>query len=66
VLDVGEESGWQKRRNAHEAVERMVLGNWRPNLFSARGCDKKSAVLDRKQAFSDKKLAFRGRRWVVR
>jgi hypothetical protein len=45
----------------------MILGNWRVNLVSARGNDKKSAVADMKQAFSDKKMPFRhsvpGVRW---
>jgi hypothetical protein len=63
---VGEEPGWKKRRNAHEAVEPMILGNWRVNLYSGRGGDKKSAVSDRKQAFSDIKMAFRHLYWLVR
>jgi hypothetical protein len=63
---VGEESGGQEGRNAHDKVERMVLGNWRLDLCRARGFDKKSGVFDRKQAFSDKKMPFRHLRGVVR
>jgi len=55
---VGEEPGGQERRNAQVAIARMVLGNWRQKLGSARGNDKKSAVFDTKQAFSDKKTPF--------
>jgi hypothetical protein len=48
------------------AIARMVLGNWRQKLVSARGNDKKSAVFDTKQAFSDKKTPFWGLRMPVR
>jgi hypothetical protein len=63
---VGEEPGGQERRNAQVAIARMVLGNWRQKLGSARVNDKKSAVFDTKQAFSDKKTPFWGLRMRVR
>jgi hypothetical protein len=58
VLDVGEEPVGQERSNAHGAIAR-ILGNWRGNLFRARGGDRKKAVPDTKQTFSDKKMPFR-------
>jgi hypothetical protein len=66
VLDVGEEPRGQERRNAQLAIARMILGNWRQKLVSARANDKKSAVFDTKQAFSDKKTPFWGLRMPVR
>jgi hypothetical protein len=48
------------------AIARMVLGNWRRKLVSARANDKKSAVFDTKQAFSDKKTPFSGLKMPVR
>jgi len=63
---VGEEPGGQERRNTQMAIARMVLGNWRQKLVSARANDKKSAVFDRKQTFSDKKTPFWGLQMPVR
>lgn len=59
MLDVREETRGQERSNAQKPVALMILGNWRSNLLSARGNDKKSGVPDKKQAFPDKKMPFR-------
>jgi hypothetical protein len=66
VLDVCEEPSGQKRSDAQDTVELMVLGNWSLPLRNARANDIKSAVFDKKQAFSDKKMPFRHLLRVVR
>ena len=63
---MGEEPGGQERRNAQEAITRMILLNWRQKLVSARANDKKGAVFDMKRAFSDKKTPFWDLRMPVR
>ena len=55
---MGEEPRGQERRNAQMAIARMVLGNWRQKLVSARAMIRKVLFLIGNRHFLIRKRPF--------